>query len=110
MTFSWLDFIIGFLFIGASIHLILGHSGKSFKSFFGYSPKANIYHSVLVISVLMIIYVTVNGFNALFNNALLLGMLDMYVCYLIFGPWIHKKFSKQYTHHAGRQDSSENII
>lgn len=92
MSFSWMDFIVAILFVEAFLHLALVFSGKRFTSLLGSTPKANVIVSIILAAVAVDVYVFTHSFDALFNNGLLIGFIDMYVAYLVFGRWMHKRW------------------
>jgi hypothetical protein len=90
MSFNWIDFVVGFLLLESVLILSLTYSGKPYLNIFGKSPKANIFSSILLTIVALEIYTFKYDISTLINNGVLLGVVVMYLSYLIFGPWFHK--------------------
>jgi len=102
MSFLWLDFLVGFLVLGSFVHLVMAYNNKPFPSVFGNSAMANAIYSEVVVVLAVGAYVFLNDFQTLMNNGVLLGMMDMYVCYLVFGRWITRRFSSERKSEVGR--------
>jgi len=92
MAFSIVDFIVGFLMIGAMVHVTISCVGLRFPSVFGMSSKANLSHGILISIVAVDIYFFTNGLNATLSNGMLMGMFDLIILYAIFGRMLHRKF------------------
>jgi len=95
MEFSLIDFIVGFLMVGAMVHVVTSCANVSFPSVFGYGPKANLYHGLLVAMIAVDIYFFSYGFNATIGNSMLMGAFDLIILYALFGRILHKKIQSK---------------
>lgn len=93
MTFSILEFLAGFLLVGSVTHLVMAYSNLEFPSLFGRSPRANMIYSVCVAAIAVDLFIFSQGFSAFLSNGLLMGAVDMYLLYLLFGKLLHKKLA-----------------
>ena len=91
MNIIWIDWLSGFLVVGAMVHLAMAHSDTPFPSVFGKGRKANLWHSIILAVVVVDLQFFTYDFTAILSNGLLLGALDMYLLYLVFGRWLHRK-------------------
>jgi len=96
MEFSFVDFIVGFLMLGAMAHVVASRAEISFPSAFGYSAKANLIHGLLVAFIAVDIYFFSYGFAATIGNGMLMGMVDLIILYALFGRILHKKIQKKH--------------
>ncbi|WP_186826725.1 hypothetical protein [Psychroserpens burtonensis] len=83
MTFT--DFIIGALVVNAMPHLIFGLTKTHFLGMFGYRPKGNITYALLQFVLCIILFCYNYGFEAILENAFLVGALTVPLLYFIFG-------------------------
>lgn len=96
MEFSFVDFIVGFLMVGAMAHVVASCAEISFPSAFGYSAKANLIHGLLAAFIAVDIYFFSYGFAATIGNSMLMGMFDLIILYALFGRMLHRKIQKKH--------------
>jgi len=95
MEFSILEFIIGFLFLGAVIHIVMAHTERQFPSIGGYGAKANIFHGLFIAFIALDLYAFKYGIQATINNSLLMGMTDTLILYAVFGGVLFRYIQKK---------------
>ena len=95
MSFSFIDFVVGFLMAGAMVHVVVSSAKIRFPSVFGYSAKANLVHGLIVAISAVNIYFFNYGFNATIENGMLMGAFDLILIYALFGRMLHKRITKK---------------
>ncbi len=85
MTFSWIDFLIGFFLMNAMPHWVLGLTKTRFLSAFGFSPQANITYSFLNVAIALILFGWCYGLPAVLGNGVFVGAAAMMLIYYLTG-------------------------
>lgn len=95
MQFTPIDFLIGFFLMNAMPHMLFGLLKIRFLSLFGFSSKGNIAYAVLNVVAAMALYHYEYGLNALRNDGIILGLLTLWLIYLLTTRFLHKVFQEK---------------
>ena len=95
MTFTILDFLVGFLLMNAMPHWIFGITKTRMLSAFGFSPQANIAYSFLNIAVALTLFHFQHGIQTLFSSGVAVGALAMLVIYYLTGKFFVNTFAEK---------------
>lgn len=94
MDFAITDFLIGFLFMNAMAHFVIGITKIRFLGLFGYSPKGNIAYAVLQFVVGLGLCLFTYDIASILSNGILLGSLFILITYFITGHFFVRLFHK----------------
>jgi len=92
---SFIDFIIGALFMNAMPHLVFGLTKTHFLGMFGYSAKGNILYAVVQFVIASGLYVYNYGYEHLLANGILVGGITVLVLYFVLGKFMVQLYAKQ---------------
>ncbi|MDH5546383.1 MAG: hypothetical protein OEZ43_12380 [Gammaproteobacteria bacterium] len=92
MSIDWWDYLSGILLAGAFLHLVYAYANIRFPSLFGRSTKGNLIHSILLAGASIDVFAFNHGLDAVFNSGLLMGGVDLYLVYLLFGRFMHRRW------------------
>jgi len=96
MTFTPLDFLMGFLLMNAMPHLIFGLIDLRFLSLFGFGSKGNLLYALVNILASLGIYHHQYDISSLSQDGLMVGGLAMLLIYAVTGRFFVSLFqSKQ---------------
>ena len=85
MTFTPLDFLMGFFLISAMPHLLFGLINLRFLSLFGFSARGNLLSALLNILVALGLYHIQYDISTLSQDGLMVGALAMLFIYALAG-------------------------
>ena len=94
MTFSLVDFLIGFLLMNAMPHMLFGLMNIRFFSAFGFSPLGNLAYAELNIIAALALFHFQYGISTLANQGLIVGALAMLAIYMLTGKFFFNRFQK----------------
>jgi len=94
MEFSIIDFLIGFTLMNAMPHLLFGLLKIRFFSAFGFSPQGNIAYAFLNIAIALALFHFQYGLSALMRHGIVLGVIAMWLIYLVTGKFFYSLFQK----------------
>ena len=92
MTFSFLDFLIGFFLMNAMPHLIFGQTKTQFVSLFGFSANANLAYATFNTIAALTLFHFQYGISNLFSHGLFLGSGFILLCYNLTGKFFYNQF------------------
>ena len=85
MTFTWIDFLIGFFLMNAMPHWIFGLTKTRMLSAFGFTAQANIAYSFLNVAIALILFGWRYGLPAILDNGVFVGAAAMMLIYYFTG-------------------------
>ena len=94
MTFSWIDFLIGFFLANAIPHFVVGVMDIRFLSLFGFGAKQNILYSLWNLFWAVAITWYVYGLDWLMSNGLFLGAAFILVSYFVSGRFLYLRWKQ----------------
>lgn len=92
MTFSWIDFLIGFFLMNAMPHWIFGLTKTRMLSAFGFTPAANISYAILNTLLAFGLLAWRYGVEAILLNGVFLGAATILIIYFITGRFFINLF------------------
>lgn len=95
MTFTWIDFLIGFFLMNAMPHWIMGVTKTRFLSAFGFTAQANIAYSFLNVAMAFLLFSWRYGAAEMVNNGVFVGAAAIMVIYYLTGHLFVKLFKEQ---------------
>ena len=97
MTFTWIDFLIGFFLMNAMPHWILGLTNTRFLSAFGFTAQANIAYSFLNVAMALLLFSWRYGIADIFSNGVFVGTAAMMLIYYLTGRMFLHMFKEEHT-------------
>lgn len=94
MTFTLVDFLIGFFLMNAMPHLVFGQTRTRFLSAFGYSPAGNVAYAFLNITVALVLFHVQYGLAELTKAGWMMGALALFVIYVVTGRYFYQMFQQ----------------
>ncbi|MEM6687385.1 MAG: hypothetical protein AAF617_16515 [Bacteroidota bacterium] len=92
---SFIDFVIGALFMNAMPHLVFGLTNTHFLGMFGYSAKGNILYGIIQFVIGLLLYTYTYGYETLLDNGFLVGGLTILVSYFLLGKFMVQLYGKR---------------
>lgn len=92
MEFRLIDFFIGFLLMNAMPHLLFGLIRIRFLSLFGFSDAGNLAYAFINVIAALTLFHIKYGIQQLFNHGIMLGVLTIFLIYLLTGRFFYDRF------------------
>ena len=94
MSFTLIDFLIGFFLMNAMPHMIYGQTKIRFLNAFGFSATGNLAYSIINIIAALILFHVQYNIQTLTSHGIMMGAIALFIIYLITGKFFYNLFQR----------------